>query len=241
MSNRSPPPGNAGRRAVLPGLSPSPDDVVTEAEGQGQQLWTDYLRQAGPCASASVDSAPSGDSPSRGRSVKRTPDPRTATAKASDSSGHRDTRTSDGVARARAAPHPSRDAMDKPPSPVDRSIQANPTIPPSAWATTRLFGGTVKLSGVRLGGAGVVQISVPDDDAPRPALRWLSLPRRDHQLCGLAVFPVPVKPAHGRRDAGGSRPFGHLRDGPAIGPEIRPGIRQPPPSASSPPRRQMAP
>jgi len=110
----------------------------------------------------------------------------------------------------------------------------------SKWPLSSL-GGTVKLSGVRLGGAGVVQISVPDDDAPRPALRWLSLPRRDHQLCGLAVFPVPVKPAHGRRDAGGSRPFGHLRDGPAVGPEIRPGIRQPHSSASSPPRRQMAP
>ena len=36
---------------------------------------------------------------------------------------------------------------------------------------------TVKLSGLRLGGAGDFQISVPDDDAPRPALRWLSLPR----------------------------------------------------------------
>jgi len=45
MSNRSPPPGNAGRRAVLPGPGPSPDDVVAEA-GQGQQLWIDHLRKA---------------------------------------------------------------------------------------------------------------------------------------------------------------------------------------------------
>ncbi len=45
MSNRSPPPGNAGRRAVLPGLGPSPDDVVAKA-GEGQQLWIDHLRQA---------------------------------------------------------------------------------------------------------------------------------------------------------------------------------------------------
>jgi len=85
------------------------------------------------------------------------------------------------------------------------------------------------------------QIFVPDDDAPRPALRWLSLPRRAHQLCGLAVFPVPVELADGRRDAGGSRHLGYLRDDPAVGPEIRPGIRQPHPSASPPPRRQMAP
>ena len=32
-----------------------------------------------------------------------------------------------------------------------------------------------------------------------------------------------------------------LRDDPAVGPEIRPRIRQPHPSASTPPRRQMAP
>jgi len=45
MSSRSPPPGKAARRAVLPGLGPSPDDVAAEA-GQGQQLWIDRLRQA---------------------------------------------------------------------------------------------------------------------------------------------------------------------------------------------------
>ncbi len=45
MSNRSPPPGNPAKRAVLPGLGPSPDDVAAEA-GQGQQLWIDHLRQA---------------------------------------------------------------------------------------------------------------------------------------------------------------------------------------------------
>ena len=49
------------------------------------------------------------------------------------------------------------------------------------------------------------QIFVPDGDAPRPALRRLSLPRRAHQLCGLAVFPVPAELADGRRDAGCSR------------------------------------
>src|SRR5689334_8203739 len=40
------------------------------------------------------------------------------------------------------------------------------------------------------------RISGPDDDAPRPALCRLSLPRRAHQLCGLAVFPVPIELAH---------------------------------------------
>src|SRR5208282_4616830 len=81
------------------------------------------------------------------------------------------------------------------------------------------------------------RISALDDDAPRPALCWLSLSRRAHQLCGLAVFPVPIEPAHGWGDAGGSRHLGHIRDDPAVGPEIRSGIRQPHPSASPPPRR----
>src|SRR4051812_8835839 len=76
--------------------------------------------------------------------------------------------------------------------------------------------------------------------APRSALCRLPLPRRAHQLRGLAVFPVPIELAHGRGDAGSSRYFGHLRDDPAVGPEIRPGIRQPHPSAGTPARRQMA-
>ncbi len=46
MSNRSPPPGNAARRAVLPGLGPSPDEVAAGDGDQGQQLWIDRLRQA---------------------------------------------------------------------------------------------------------------------------------------------------------------------------------------------------
>ncbi len=46
MSNRSPSPGNAARRAVLPGLGPSPDDVAAEVGDQGQQIWIDRLRQA---------------------------------------------------------------------------------------------------------------------------------------------------------------------------------------------------
>ena len=46
MSNRSPPAGNAARRAVLPSLGPSPDDMAAEAGDQGQQLWIDRPRQA---------------------------------------------------------------------------------------------------------------------------------------------------------------------------------------------------
>jgi hypothetical protein len=47
---------------------------------------------------------------------------------------------------------------------------------------------------VSLAGA---QVAVLDDDTPRPAICWLSLPRRSHQLRGSAVFPVPAEPARG--------------------------------------------
>src|ERR1700724_2319016 len=57
----------------------------------------------------------------------------------------------------------------------------------------------------------------------------------------MAVFSVPVEPAHGRGDAGRPRYLGDARDDPAMGPQIRPGIRQPDPSASASPWRQMAP
>src|SRR6266478_8515253 len=43
----------------------------------------------------------------------------------------------------------------------------------------------------------------------------------------MAVFSVPVEPAHGRGDAGRPRHLGDARDDPAMGPEIRPGIRRP--------------
>jgi hypothetical protein len=59
----------------------------------------------------------------------------------------------------------------------------------------------------------------------------------EHQLRGLAVFPVPAKPAHGRGDARRSRPLGHIRDDPPVGLEIRPRVRQPHPSASPSPRQ----
>src|SRR3954452_14613860 len=41
------------------------------------------------------------------------------------------------------------------------------------------------------------QVFVPDDDAPRPDLCRLSLSCRAHQLRGVALFPLPVEPAHG--------------------------------------------
>ena len=51
----------------------------------------------------------------------------------------------------------------------------------------------------------------------------------------MAVFSVPVEPAHGRGDAGRPRHLGDARDDPAMGPQIRPGIRHPDPSRA--PRR----
>ena len=46
MSNRSPPPRDAARQAVLPGLGRLPDDVPAEAGDRGQELWVNRLRQA---------------------------------------------------------------------------------------------------------------------------------------------------------------------------------------------------
>src|SRR5712671_5528329 len=42
----------------------------------------------------------------------------------------------------------------------------------------------------------------------------------------MAVFSVPVEPAYGRGDAGRPRHLGDARDDPAMGPQIRPGIRR---------------
>jgi putative transposase len=99
---------------------------------------------------------------------------------------------------------------------------------------------SVKLSGIEIGGSRWGWISVPDANPSRPDLRWLSPSRRIDQLRGLAVFPLPIEPADGRGDAGSARHLDHLRDDPAMGPEVWPRIRQPPSSARTPPRRQMA-
>src|SRR5271169_508049 len=80
-------------------------------------------------------------------------------------------------------------------------------------------GGTVKLAESKLGRSRVGRVNGwDDDDGSRPDLRWLSLPRGDHQLRGVAVFSVPVEPAHGRGDAGRPRHLGDARDDPAVGP-----------------------
>src|SRR5271155_4381980 len=79
--------------------------------------------------------------------------------------------------------------------------------------------GTVKLAESKLGRSRVGRVNGwDDDDGSRPDLRWLSLPRGDHQLRGVAVFSVPVEPAHGRGDAGRPRHLGDARDDPAVGP-----------------------
>ncbi len=46
MSNRSPPPRDTARQALLPGLGPLPDDVPAEAGDQGEGIWVGRLRQA---------------------------------------------------------------------------------------------------------------------------------------------------------------------------------------------------
>jgi hypothetical protein len=56
--------------------------------------------------------------------------------------------------------------------------------------------GTVKLAASKLARSRVARVNGrDDDDGSRPDLRWLSLPRGDHQLRGMAVFSVPVEPA----------------------------------------------
>src|SRR3954470_10629402 len=43
----------------------------------------------------------------------------------------------------------------------------------------------------------------------------------------VALFPLPVEPAYGRGDAGGSQHLGDPRDDPAVGPKVQPRVRQP--------------
>src|SRR5438477_11347793 len=79
--------------------------------------------------------------------------------------------------------------------------------------------GTVKLAESKLGRSRVARVNGrDDDDGSRPDLCRLSLPRGDHQLRGMAVFSVPVEPAHGRGDAGRPRHFGDAGDDPEVGP-----------------------
>ena len=82
--------------------------------------------------------------------------------------------------------------------------------------------GTVKLSGLWLGKDGY---GLSNDNIPEPDLCRLSPPCRGHQLCGLALFSIPVGPADGRGDAGGARHLGDIRDDPTVETKIQPGIR----------------
>jgi len=97
-------------------------------------------RQPGPWARARTAPASSGRRPSPGRLENFAPDPRTARASASEPSGQREMRISEGTMRASAAAQPPRDAMHVPASPVDRSVQARATAWPFAWATARVLG-----------------------------------------------------------------------------------------------------
>ena len=65
-----------------------------------------------------------------------------------------------------------------------------------------LTAGTVKLAACR-GGRG--RVAERDDYACLSQLRRPPVSSRDHQPRGLAVFPLPAEPAHGRGDAGCTR------------------------------------
>ena len=68
-----------------------------------------------------------------------------------------------------------------------------------------------------------------------------SLPGRGDQPGGVAVLSLPARPAHGRGNAGGTRHCGQPRDHPAVGAQVRPGVRQPDPAKAPPRRGQVAP
>src|SRR5436305_12995088 len=91
--------------------------------------------------------------------------------------------------------------------------------PMAGVSSSMPWAGTVQLAESELGRSRVARVNGrDDDDGSRPDLCRLSLPRGDHQLRGMAVFSVPVEPAHGRGDAGRPRHFGDARDDPAVGP-----------------------
>ena len=61
----------------------------------------------------------------------------------------------------------------------------------------KVLRGTVKLAGSGAWWSRVGQVNGRDDDASRSDLCRPSLPRRDHQLRGIALSSVPIEPAHG--------------------------------------------
>ncbi|CAA9518811.1 MAG: Mobile element protein, partial [uncultured Sphingomonas sp.] len=76
---------------------------------------------------------------------------------------------------------------------------------------------------------------------PQVALCGAPLPGRGHQPGGVALLPLPARPAHGRGDAGRARHRRQPRDRAAMGAQVRPGVRQPDLPPAGPWRRQVAP
>src|SRR3954451_9131441 len=66
------------------------------------------------------------------------------------------------------------------------------------------------------------------------------LPGEGHQPRRVALLPLSAEPAHGGRDAGGPRHRREPRDRPAVGAQVRPGLRQPDPPQAARPWRQVA-
>src|SRR3954447_1427995 len=106
----------------------------------------------------------------------------------------------------------------------------------AAFVAGQFLDGTVKLArwvarrrGSRLSGR---------DDASRPiALRRPPVPAGGHQPRGLALLPLPARPADGRGAAGRPRHHRQPRDRAPMGAEVRPGLRERDPPAAAPSRR----
>ncbi|CAA9232248.1 MAG: Mobile element protein, partial [uncultured Acetobacteraceae bacterium] len=75
----------------------------------------------------------------------------------------------------------------------------------------------------------------------RAPLCRLPLPGGGDQPGGVAVFPLPPQPAHGRGDAGRARHLRQSRDRAAVGAPVRPGVRRPDSATTADARRQVAP
>src|SRR3954454_19792546 len=95
---------------------------------------------------------------------------------------------------------------------------------------THARNGTVKLAA---GGGGRGRVAKRDDNTCLAQLRRPPVSGRDHQPRGLAVFPLPAQPAHGRGDAGCTRHHREPRERAAMGPEVRPGVRPPDPAEAA--------
>jgi len=101
--------------------------------------------------------------------------------------------------------------------------------------------GTVKLGGLRLGGAGAIGYSRWMPTSRGPLYAGCRYPT---ELIACAAwlcfrFPLSLRMAEGMLAARGIP--GDAWDDPAVGPEVRPGARQPHPSARALPRGRMAP